>query len=123
MAIRKANIPIKFIKINEKRFEFFNETRPVFRHCLLSHIKHITPLRNLTAQDSFLLTGRNPFTSSEVSLRLRFAYLEKFLENTFFRTSLGSPYPIGEIYIAKGISGILKAIMIIQKFPAVFPII
>jgi hypothetical protein len=42
-------------------------------------------------------------------LRLRFAYLEKFLETNFFRASLGSPYPIGEIYIAQGIPGVLKS--------------
>jgi len=47
--------------------------------------------------------------TTEVSLRIRFAYLEKFLENTFFRTSLGSPYPIGEINVARGISGIFKS--------------
>jgi hypothetical protein len=42
-------------------------------------------------------------------LRLRFAYLEKFLETNFFRTSLGSPYPIPELRITKGISGIGKS--------------
>jgi hypothetical protein len=42
-------------------------------------------------------------------LRLRFAYLEKFLENNFFRYSLGSPYPIPELYVTRGISGILKS--------------
>ncbi len=54
-------------------------------------------------------TGRGPLTTFEVSIRLRFAYLEKFLENNFFRTSLGSPYPIGEIYFARGVSGLLNS--------------
>ena len=48
-------------------------------------------------------------TSFEVSLRLRFAYLEKFLENNFFRTSLGSDYPIGEVYVSRGIAGVFNS--------------
>ena len=55
------------------------------------------------------LAMADPLTTFEVSLRLRFAYLEKFLERNFFRTSLGSPYPIGEINISKGFSGVLKS--------------
>ena len=39
-------------------------------------------------------------------MRFRFAYLEKFLESNFFRSSLGSPYPIPELKITQGISGI-----------------
>jgi hypothetical protein len=47
-------------------------------------------------------------TTFEVGVHLRFAYLEKFLESNFFRTSLGSPYPIPEIYFGHGIPGVLK---------------
>lgn len=110
LAIRKPNVPLKFIKIEEKRFEFFNEHRSGLSELVAVTHKGFTPLKNIPLKDSFpVLNGRSPFTSFEVSLRLRFAYLEKFLENTFFRTSLGSPYPIGEINIARGISGVLKS--------------
>ena len=110
LAIRKTNVPVKFIKVNEKRFEFFNETRSGFSTLFAATHKSYLPLRNLVPKDSFTVNnGREALTSFEVSLRLRFAYLEKFLENHFFRTSLGSPYPIGEIYISRGISGVLKS--------------
>lgn len=110
LAIRKNNIPVKYLKVNEKRFEFFNETRSGFSTLLASTHKSYLPLRNLIPKDSFTVAaGHEALTSFEVSLRIRFAYLEKFLENHFFRTSLGSPYPIGEIYISRGISGILKS--------------
>ncbi len=110
LAIRKSNVPVKYLKVNEKRFEFFNETRFGFSTLLASTHKSYLPLRNLVPKDSFVVTdGRQALTSFEVSLRLRFAYLEKFLENHFFRTSLGSPYPISEIYISRGISGVLKS--------------
>ena len=110
LAIRKKNVPIKFIKVNEKRFEFFNETRQGFSTLLAATNKTYLPLRNLIPKDSFTaVSGREPLTSFELSVRFRFAYLEKFLENQFFRTSLGSPYPITELYIAKGVSGFLKS--------------
>lgn len=110
LAIRKKNVPVKFIKVNEKRFEFYNETRSGFSTLLATTHKSFLPLRNLVPKDSFVVqNGGNPLTTFEVSLRLRFAYLEKFLANQFFRTSLGSPYPIGEFYISRGIAGIFKS--------------
>ncbi|MFC0775887.1 DUF5686 family protein [Terrimonas alba] len=110
LAIRKQNVPVKFMKVEEKRFEFFNEHRFGLSELIAVTHKGFTPLRNIPVKDSFpTYNGRSPLKTFEVSLRLRFAYLEKFLENQFFRTSLGSPYPIGEIYISRGISGILKS--------------
>lgn len=110
LAIRKQNVPIKFIKVEEKRLEFFNEHRFGLSEMIAITHKGYTPLKNIPSKDSFpALRGRSPLTTFEVSLRLRFAYLEKFLETNFFRTSLGSPYPIGEIYISRGISGIFKS--------------
>jgi hypothetical protein len=110
LAIRKQNVPIKFIKVEEKRFEFFNEHRFGLSELVAVTHKGYTPLKNIPLKDSFpALRGRSPMTTFEVSLRLRFAYLEKFLETNFFRTSLGSPYPIAELYISRGISGILKS--------------
>ncbi|MET0391553.1 MAG: DUF5686 family protein [Chitinophagaceae bacterium] len=111
LAIRKPGVPVKFIKVDEKRFEFFNEHRSGLSELVAITHKGFTPLKNIPSKDSFPAgyNGRSPLTTFEVSLRLRFAYLEKFLENTFFRTSLGSPYPIGEIYIARGIAGVFKS--------------
>ncbi|MFI5132728.1 MAG: DUF5686 family protein [Chitinophagales bacterium] len=110
LAIRKPNIPIKYMKVDEKRFEFFNEQRSGLSTLLALTHKEYIPLKNIPPKDSFTLSnGREPLTSFEASLRIRFAYLEKFLENDFFRTSLGSDYPIGEVYIARGISGIFKS--------------
>jgi hypothetical protein len=110
LAIRKPNIPVKYISVKEKRFEFFNETRSGFSTLLAMTHKDYTPLKNIPPKDSFTVSnGNNPLNTFEVSLRLRFAYLEKFLENEFFRSSLGSDYPIGEFYIAKGIAGVMKS--------------
>lgn len=110
LAIRKPNVPVKFLKVDEKRFEFFNEHRFGLSELVAVTHKRFTPLRNIPSKDSFSAPdGRSAMTSFEVSLRLRFAYLEKFLETTFFRTSLGSPYPVGELYVSRGIAGVLRS--------------
>ncbi|HEY6503960.1 MAG TPA: DUF5686 family protein [Chitinophagaceae bacterium] len=110
LAVRKQGIPIKYLKVNEKRFEAFNEGRSGFSvRWAATHTMH-TPLQNLPPKDSFPVTnGGEPMVSAEVAVRFRFAYLEKFLENHFFRTSLGSSYPIGEITIAQGFRGFFQS--------------
>ena len=110
LALRKNGIPIKNIKVKEKRFEIFKETFSWMSNKISVTHKNYLPLRNLVPLDSFrTISNSNPLTSFEVSLKLRFAYLERFLETTFYRTSLGSSYPIGEINITQGFSGILKS--------------
>lgn len=109
LAIRKAGIPIKFMKIEEKRFEFFHETKAGFSTFLSATHKQFDPLKNIPPRDSFTVASGKPLRTFEISLRLRFAYLEKFLESNFFRVSLGSPYPIPEFRITRGISGIGKS--------------
>lgn len=108
LAIRKQNIPVKFIRVEETKFEFFKETTSWMSNRLTVTHKNFTPLRNLLPADSFVSKlGSNPLTNFEISLRLRFAYLERFLESHFYRTSLGSPYPVGEINITRGFKNVL----------------
>ena len=110
LAVRKNGIPVKNIKVNEKRFEFYKETLPWMSNKLTITHKSYLPLRNLIPIDSFRADASgNPLTNFEISVRLRFAYLERFLESHFYRTSLGSIYPIGEINISRGFSGVLKS--------------
>jgi hypothetical protein len=98
------------MKVDEKRFEFYDEQRSGLSTLLALTHKEYLPLKNIPPKDSFVLNnGREALTSFETSLRIRFAYLEKFLENDFFRTSLGSPYPIGELYFSKGFAGVSKS--------------
>lgn len=110
LAIRKKGIPVKNIKVDEKRFEFFKEVLPWMSNRLTVIHKSTLPLRNLVPIDSFRATASgDPLTTFEVSLKLRFAWLERFLESHFYRTSLGSAYPIGEINISRGFSGVFRS--------------
>ncbi|MFT4094313.1 MAG: DUF5686 family protein [Niabella sp.] len=105
-AIRKPDIPLKFINLQEGSFEFFNELRSGFSVKAGAANRSYTPLANLLPADSFE-TGSKHLTTTEAYITLRFAFQEKFLESTFYRASLGSPYPIVEATFTKGISGIL----------------
>ena len=110
LAIRKQGIPVKNIKVEEKRLEFFKEVLPWMSNRLTVIHKSTLPLRNLVPLDSFRATASgDPMTTFEVSLKLRFAWLERFLETQFYRTSLGSAYPIGEINISRGFAGVLRS--------------
>lgn len=116
LAIRKNNTPVKYMKVEEKRFEFYHQTNSGFSVMLANTHKEFTPLKNILPKDSFPVANGNALASFEISLKLRFGYLEKYLENNFFRTSLGSPYPIPELYISRGFSGLLGSAYNYTKF-------
>jgi hypothetical protein len=109
LAIRKSGIPIKFLFTEEKRIDLFKEWHSGFSILLSNSSKQYNPLRNLPAKQAYPVTNGEVFNNFETSLKFRFAYLEKFFENNFFRTSLGSPYPIGELKVSRAISGVLNS--------------
>ena len=109
LAVRKNNIPFKYMNVEKTNFEVLKEFNSGFAIRPSVLYKSFTPLKNLPPKDSFAADGGDPMTTFEVGVHLRFAYLEKFLESNFFRTSLGSPYPIPEIYFGHGIQGVFKS--------------
>jgi len=109
LAIRKGGVPIKFLFTEEKRIDLFKEWHSGLSVTLNATDKKYDPLRNLPSKTVYPAVSGEVFNNFEASVKLRFAYLEKFLETTFYRYSLGSPYPIGEVKFSKGISGILNS--------------
>jgi len=107
--IRKSGIPIKFINLEEQKLELFKEWRNGFSVTLTGDRRRYDPLLNLPAKLDFTSTTGEPLNTFETSIRLRWAYLEKFFENTFYRTSLGSPYPIVSVKYTRGIPGMLNS--------------
>jgi hypothetical protein len=109
LAIRKSGVPIKFLFTEAKRVDFFKEWHSGFSVLLNATGKTYDPLRNLPFKSAYPKESGEVFNNFETSVRFRFAYLEKFLETYFYRYSLGSPYPIGEVKFSKGISGIMNS--------------
>lgn len=113
LAIRKNGVPIKFLKTELMQVNLFKEWHNGFSIQLGGLKKEYEPLRNLPAKEIFL-NGSNgakgePLNTFEASVQLRFAYLEKFVENTFYRYSLGSDYPILTFKYTRGLSGVFNS--------------
>jgi uncharacterized protein DUF5686 len=102
LAIRKNGIPIKFLMTDEKKIDLFKEWKPGFSILLGGMHKTYEPLRNLPPKTLF---DQN-LETTEFSVRLRFAYLERYLESTFYRYSLGSPLPIVEVKYTRGVKDV-----------------
>ncbi|MGX5818425.1 DUF5686 family protein [Chitinophaga lutea] len=111
LAIRKPNIPQKFMLIDEKRGEFFKEYYSGFSHHFSVSHKQFLPFPPLPTGSFFPHNGEglDPLTNMEVAVRLRYAFREEFLEGNYYRFSLGSKYPIVEIKYALGLQGVLKS--------------
>lgn len=109
LAIRKPNTTRKFIQVKDSRVEFFNEWGKGFStEWFIAH-RQYTPLQNLPFKKNYTVTAGTPLTNFEIALKLRFAYLERFIETDYFRTSIGTKYPIAELMVAKGIRGVFNS--------------
>ena len=109
LAIRKPNVPIKFMAIEQQQIEVFKEWPIGLGAYFTALHKVYEPIRNLPLKANFTGGTGDPLNNFELSIRLRFAYLEKFIENSFYRTSLGSSAPIIDMRFSKGISGVLNS--------------
>lgn len=106
-AIRKPGVYRKFLKSKEKRLEFFKETSNGLSILFAASSKQYTPLKGLPLKNELPLVANEKLNNFETSIKFRYAYLERFLENSFYRTSLGSDYPIVEVKYAHGWNGVL----------------
>jgi hypothetical protein len=117
LAIRKKNIPQKFVMIDEKRFEFYKEWfSGLSMHWTFTNTNY-TPFSPLPEKQYFQdkQSPYRPLDNTEVDLTLRYAWREKFLEGNYYRVSLGSPYPIVTLDAALGMKGVLNSSYSYQK--------
>ncbi|HZK63631.1 MAG TPA: DUF5686 family protein [Puia sp.] len=118
LAVRKPNVPIKFLNLEEQKLEIFKEWLSGFSLTATGDHKVYNPLLNLPSKDIYSQFSGNPLNAFELSFKLRFAYLEKFFETTFYRTSLGSDYPIVDLKYTRGIPGVLGSTQQYSKLDA-----
>ncbi len=119
LAIRKPNVTRKFIQTKDIRFEVFNEWGKGFStEWFIAHRQH-TPLQYLPLKSSYTVNEGTALTNFEVALKLRFAYLERFIETDYFRTSIGTKYPVVELMLAKGFKGVFNSAYNYTKYSLV----
>jgi hypothetical protein len=63
----------------------------------------------LPLKENFESEKGDALNNFETIIAVRFAYLEKFLDGNYFRTSLGSDYPIAEVKYSRGWPGVLNS--------------
>ncbi len=109
---RKSWVPWKLLFIDSKRGEFYNETHNGFSQLLSFERKKTTPYTPLPISNIFSDANGVPsddLTTSELGLELRFAYLEKFVEGNYLRTSLGTKYPAIRLYTGLGLKNVFES--------------
>ena len=115
IAVRKPGVPIKFINLTEQKLQWFNEWVNGFSVTLTADHKVYLPELNLAPISYFQKGPGDPMNGFELSVNLRFAFLEKFFETTFYRTSLGSEYPIIDLKYTHGFPGVLGSTLTYDK--------
>ena len=118
LAARKRQVPFKFLRVEQTRLEFLKETHLGLSVQAAFTYKKFDPIYALPRKEAFNTLKGDALNNLELSIRLRFAYLERFLEGSFQRISLGSPLPITELKYAKGVSGFLNSSFNYHKISA-----
>ena len=106
---RKPNIPYKYQKITDKKFEYYAETYNGFGIGVTASSRQYTPLLNLPGANLFPVKNGDPFNTFETGIRIRYAYQERTFEDNFYRYSLGSDYPIVDLHYTHGFPGVLNS--------------
>ncbi|MEJ7588261.1 MAG: DUF5686 family protein [Ferruginibacter sp.] len=105
----KPNTNRKFVQLKDIRLEVFKELGKGFSTELFVTRRQHTPLLNLPLKNNFPAEKGDPLNNFEIAVRLRFAFLEQFVEGDYFRYSLGTTYPVVELSLAKGLTGVFKS--------------
>ena len=113
---RRPGIPFKFQNLEERKLEFYKETPKGFTYGFTAASKKFTALQNLPGQEYYTQKGEEPFNTFETSLHLRYAFLERSIEENFLRISLGSEYPIVDFTYTKGWTNVMYSNYAYHKF-------
>ena len=104
-------MPWKLAFVDKMRLEYALCNHDGFRFLLSAEKKRYTPYAPLPSTSIFVdRNGQasNSVNSSELGLEVRYCYKEQFVEGNYYRTSLGSEYPLVKAYIAQGFKNILQ---------------
>ena len=106
---RKPGIKFKIQRAEEAKAEFFKETNTGFTFAITAATKQFEALLNLPDKNYFASTTTSALKTFETSFRMKYAYAERFLSDDFYRSSLGSNYPIIDIRFTRGWPNVLQS--------------
>ena len=114
---RRPGIPYKYQGIEEMKAEYYKESNKGIHFGITAGTKQYTSFLNLPGKEFYMNVGNGtPLKTFEASFRLRYAFLERYVDYNFTRTSLGSDYPIVELKYTRGMQGVLNSSYNYDKF-------
>jgi hypothetical protein len=118
LAIRKPNSTRKFLQTKDLRFEAYKDWGKGFSTEFFASQQQNTPLLNLPLKNNFPVSSGQPLNNFEVAVKLRFAYLEQYINGDFFRYPVSSKFPVAELLVAKGFPGFFNSAYSYTKYSA-----
>ncbi|MGB1207277.1 MAG: DUF5686 family protein [Chitinophagales bacterium] len=102
-------VPQKLMRIQQAKVEYTRDWKLGWSNKLIINHKRMNPYFDFYffEENGDASQPKMEITTSEVTLNTRFAYKEKFVYGEFFRTSLGSEYPIINLDYTIGLKGVL----------------
>jgi hypothetical protein len=107
--LRKPGIPGKYQQIETRRAQYYGETNKGIGIGILVQNRRFTPLLNLPSKELFPTKGGESMNTSEATLHLRYAYQERTYDENFDHYTLGSLYPMVDVYYTHGFKGLLNS--------------
>ncbi len=109
LAIRKPGTNRRFINVKDLRFDASSDLGKGFSTQLFVSHRQYNPLRNFPPLSDFPVSSGTALTNFEMAVKLRFAYLERFILTDYNRYSIGTKYPVVELMFSKGIKGVFNS--------------
>lgn len=107
--LRKPGIPSKYQQIETRRAQYYGETNKGFGIGLTIQNRRFTPLLNLPSKELFPVKSGESMNASEATFHLRYAYQERTYDENFDHYTLGSLYPMVDVYYTHGFKGLLNS--------------
>jgi hypothetical protein len=108
--LRKPNVPSRYQQIETRRIQYYGETNKGFGIGVLMQNRRFTPLLNLPPKELYPVKGDGEsMNTSEITVRVRYAYQERTYDENFDHYSLGSLYPMVDVYFTQGLKGVLNS--------------
>ena len=109
--LRKPDVPSRYQQIETRRASYYTESNKGVGIGIQFQNRRFTPLLNLPPKELYPVKdgGGEPMNASEASLHLRYAYQERTVDENFDHYSLGSLYPMVDVYFTHGFKGVLNS--------------
>ncbi len=105
---RRPTIPFKFQRSLEKKIEYYKENSKGFGAGISFSSKQFEALQNLPAANYFS-SNNEVFNSFETTIKLRYAFAERIIEDNFNRISLGSDHAIVQLLYTHATPNVLNS--------------